>query len=219
MKLETKLTPKIIALLAALLVGIVALTGWFAVVGPQRSKVASLEARIADEHTRLAAAQIIARSHPIGQDASAGAATLARAMPAQLQMPSVLRQVQHVASSSRITVESFTPSASTPSAGYDAVPIDVSVAGRYASVQQFLHGLRAQAGAAGGRIHATGRLFDVQSVALTPATTDATDQPNELTAQITLVTFVYTGQQLPAGTTNAGTGSTASATTTTGGAA
>jgi Pilus assembly protein, PilO len=216
--MKTKLTPKTIALLAALLVGVVAVAGWFALVGPQRSKVASLEAKIADEHSKLAAARIVAQSQKAGKGSSTGVGALVRAMPAQLQMPSVLRQVQHLAASSKVSVESFTPSASTPAAGYDAVPIALSVSGRYASVKQFLRALRVQAGTTGGRIHASGRLFDVQSVDLTPGTTDATGQPNELTAAISLVTFVYTGAPLAA-TTTTGTDTTASATATTGEAA
>jgi hypothetical protein len=214
MNLSKKLTPKILALAGVLLVGLVALVGWFAVVGPQRSKVDSLDAKIGDEHAKLAAAQIVARSQPKGKDKVAGAGMLVRAMPAQLQMPSVLRQVQHLAATSKVSVESFTPSTSTPAAGYDTVPIDVSVAGRYASVKQFLHKLRVQAGTNGTRIHASGRLFDVQSVDLTPGNT-AADTPSELTAAIKLVTFVYTGTALPAATTTTETGTTASDTSTT----
>jgi Tfp pilus assembly protein PilO len=215
--MKTKLTPKTIALVAVLLVGVVAVAGWFALVGPQRSKVTSLEAKIADEHSKLAAAQVVARSQKSGKGSSTGAGMLVRAMPAQIQMPSVLRQVQHLAASSKVSVESFTPSASTPAAGYDAVPIAVSVSGRYASVKRFLHALRVQAGTNGSRIHASGRLFDVQSVDLTPDTSDATGQPNELTAAISLVTFVYTGAPLPTTTTE--TDTTASDTATSGEAA
>jgi Pilus assembly protein, PilO len=215
---QKKLTPKTIALLAALLVGVVAVAGWFVLVGPQRSKVTSLEAKIADEHSKLAAARIVARSQKSGKPSSTGPGMLVRAMPAQLQMPSVVRQVQQLAASSKVTVESFTPSASTAAAGYDEVPIQVSVAGRYASVKQFLHALRVQAGTTGSRIHASGRLFDVQSVGLTPDTTDATGQPNELTAAISLVTFVYTGAPLP-DTSTTETDTTASDTATTGEAA
>jgi hypothetical protein len=214
MNAKKKLTPKVLALAALLLVGLVALAGWFAVVGPQRSKVDSLDAKIGDEHAKLAAAQIVARSQPKGKDKASGAGMLVRAMPAQLQMPSVLRQVQHLAATSKVSVESFTPSTSTPAAGYDAVPIDVSVAGRYASVKQFLHKLRVQAGTNGSRIHANGRLFDVQSVGLTPDSADATQGANQLTAAIKLVTFVYTGTALPA-TTTTETGTTASDTSTT----
>jgi Pilus assembly protein, PilO len=216
--MKSKLTPKTVALLAALLVGVVAVAGWLAFVGPQRSKVASLEAKIADERAKLAAAKIVARPQEGGKRSSTGEGALVRAMPAQLQMPSVLRQVQHLAASSKVSVESFTPSASTPAAGYNAVPIAVSVSGRYVSVKKFLHALRVQAGTNGSRIHASGRLFDVQSVDLTPGSTDATEQPNELTAAITLVTFVYTGAPLP-DTTTTETDTTASDTATTGEAA
>src|SRR5262249_5008852 len=106
----------------------------------------------------------------------------------------VLRQVQSLASASNVTVESFTPSTATPAAGFDAVPIDLSVSGPYASVETFLHRLRLNAGTDHGRIHAAGRLFDVQSVGLTPGATGASD----LTAAIRLSTFVYTGVPLPA---------------------
>ena len=69
--------------------------------------------------------------------------------------------------------------------------------GRYASVQSFLRRLRTQAGANGTRIHANGRLFDVQTVDLTPSGAEGSD----LTASIQLAAFVYTGAPLPAADT------------------
>jgi Tfp pilus assembly protein PilO len=189
-----KLTPRTLALLAAAVIGVVALAGWFGVVSPQRSKAESLDAKIADQKSKLTVAQLLARSQQSAKPKANGTKVLLKAMPASLQMPSVLRQVRKLASSSSVTVESFTPSVATPAAGYDAVPIDVSVTGRYASVERFLHKLRLQAGASGGRVHATGRLFDVQKVDLTPGG----DGAPELTASIRLATFVYTGTPLAA---------------------
>jgi hypothetical protein len=191
------ITPRILALITAGLIAVVALAGWFAVVSPQHSKVASLDAKIADEHAKLTGAKFVARSQKTAKPAATGAAALAKAMPTSVQMPSIVRQVQRLAASSRVTVESFTPSAATPAAGYDAMPIDVSVSGRYASVQSFLQRLRTQAGSNGTHIHANGRLFDVQTVQLTPSGTAGSD----LTASIQLAAFVYTGQPLPAADT------------------
>ena len=191
------ITPRTLALAAAGLVALVALAGWFAVVSPQRSKVASLDAKIADEHAKLTVAQLAAKSQKAAKPKPTGAAALALAMPTSLQMPSILRQVQRLAASSSVTVGSFTPSAATPAAGYDAVPIDMSVTGRYASVRSFLLRLRTQAGANGAHVHANGRLFDVQTVDLTPSGTEGSD----LNASIHLAAFVYTGAPLPAADT------------------
>ena len=150
------------------MLGLVALAGWYGAVTPQRSKVDSLDAKIADEKAQLKVVQLLARSQKADKEKTSGTGLLVKAMPSSLQMPSVLRQVQRLASTSSVTLESLTPSTATPAAGYDAVPIDLSVSGPYASVQKFLHGLRVQAGTKDGRIHADGRLFDVQTVGLTP---------------------------------------------------
>jgi len=188
------LNPRILAALAALVLGLVALAGWYGAVTPQQSKVDSLDAKIADEKAQLRVVQLLARSQKADKERTSGSDLLVKAMPSSLQMPSVLRQVQRLASTSSVTLESLTPSTATPAAGYDAVPIDLSVSGPYASVQNFLHGLRVQAGTKGGRIHADGRLFDVQTVGLTPGG----DAAHELTASIRLAAFVYTGAALPA---------------------
>jgi hypothetical protein len=206
------LSPRVLALITTLVLAAVMLGGWFGLVTAERSKAHSLDARIADERAKLTVAELLARSQKADKGKTTGTGLLATAMPASLQMPSILRQVDQLASASHVTVQSFTPSAATPASGYDEVPIAVTAGGRYGSVESFLHLLRTQAGATSGRIHADGRLFDVQSVDLAPgATGDA-----ELTASIQLVAFVYTGTPLPA--PDATTTTTASDATT-GGAA
>jgi Tfp pilus assembly protein PilO len=194
--MKIQFTPKIVALAAAVVIGLVALGGWFGLVSPQRSKADSLDAQIADEQAKLNVAQLLARSQTGSKGQTTGAEQLAIAMPSSLQMPTILRQVQRLAHSSDVSLESFTPSSPTDLAGYQAVPIDVTVNGRYAAVKRFLHKLRVQAGSSGGRIHATGRLFDVQTVGLTPAATETAD----LSASIRLAAFVYTGAPTPAAT-------------------
>jgi Tfp pilus assembly protein PilO len=98
------ITPRILALITAGLIAVVALAGWFAVVSPQHSKVASLDAKIADEHAKLTGAQFVARSQKTAKPKATGAAALAKAMPTSVQMPSIVRQVQQLAASSRVTV-------------------------------------------------------------------------------------------------------------------
>jgi type II secretion system (T2SS) protein M len=124
-------------------------------------------------------------------------------------MPLVLKQVQKLAETSNVRLDSFAPTTATPLSGYESVGISVSVGGRYAAVQKFLKRLRASAGSTSGRIHATGRLYDVDKVSLTPGGL----APNELTAAVNLSTFVYTGVPLPTPstqtTTTSGTEDTA----------
>jgi hypothetical protein len=210
---NVEFTPRVLAVIAAAVIGLAVLIGWFAVVSPQRSKAKSLDAQIAEEQSRLTVAQLLARSQKADKGKTTGVGLLSRAMPASLQMPTILRQVQALAASSHVSVQSFTPAGATPLAGYEAVPIDLSVTGRYASVEGFLHKLRVQAGSTGGRIKATGRLFDVQTVALTPGGTETSD----LSAAIHLAAFVYTGVQLPVAepttTTTEGDSGTAAAAT------
>ena len=69
------------------------------------------------------------------------------------------------------------------------MPIDVIVTGRYFGVQRFLRHLRTQAGVAGPHVHATGRLFSVDSVSL--AAGDA--KLPQLAATIHLNAFTYDG--------------------------
>ena len=56
-------------------------------------------------------------------------------------------------------------------------------------MQRFVHALRTQAGSTHGRVQATGRLFAVESVNMTPAP----DGLPQLAAAIVVDAFVYSG--------------------------
>jgi hypothetical protein len=71
--------------------------------------------------------------------------------------------------------------------------MDVIVTGRYFSVQRFLRHLRTQAGVTGPHVHATGRLFSVDSVNLA-----AGKALPQLAATIHLNAFTYDGSAAPA---------------------
>jgi hypothetical protein len=189
------ISPRLLAVFAVAAAVLVGLIGWFGFVAPQHSKAKTLDSRIVEAQEQLKVAKLLARSQKVGKGKKSGLGLLETAMPSELQMPSVLRQVQRLAALSGVSLQSFTPSTATPAAGYATVPIALSISGRYASVQSFLKRLRTQAGSNGGRIHAAGRLFDVSSVTLTPSAVP------ELTASIAMSTFVYTGTPLPTATT------------------
>jgi hypothetical protein len=183
--MKDKLTPKVVTALAAVAVAAVALIGWFGLVSPQRSHASSLDRQIQDAQTQLIVTKSQAKP---GHRAKAAASELAltRAMPRRVAMPGVLRQLVRVSKRTGVQLDGVTPQAATSLTGYDAVPMDVKVSGRYLSIQRFLHRIRVQAGVAGDRGHARGRLFGVESINLA-----ADEELPRLTATIHINAFVY----------------------------
>ena len=187
--MKDKLTPKVVAALAAAAVAAVALVGWFGLVSPQRSKAAELNSRIADAKTQLVVLKGSARSQSGGPRGAASSAVLTRAMPRSVAMSTVLRQLQRAARQAGVRLDSLTPQAATAQSGYSTVPMAVIVTGRYFGVQRFLKQVRTQAGFSGSRVHASGRLFSVDSVSLAAGE----DQLPQLAATIQLNVFTYSG--------------------------
>jgi len=192
--MKDKLTPKIVAALAAVAIALVVLVGWFGFVSPQRSKAAELDQRIADTKTQLVVLKASAPSSSGGSTVGASALVLARAMPRSVAMSAVLRQLLRAARHADVRLDSVTPQAATVQSGYSTVPMDVVVTGRYAAVQRFLKELRTQAGLSGSRVHASGRLFSVDSVSLAAGE----DQLPQLAATIHLNVFTYDGSAVAA---------------------
>jgi Tfp pilus assembly protein PilO len=207
-----QLSPRVLALGVVAGVALVALILWFGLVAPQRSRAHSLDGQIAAAKSQLHVARMLATVQRSGSGKRSGLALLHVAMPDDVRMPALLVEVQHLANSSNVNLNSFTPAAATPLSGYDAIPITLQVDGRYSAVETFLRRLRSEAGSRLGRIHANGRLYSVQSVSLAPGGTSTTGGTG-LSASIQLSAFTYSGQTLP--TT---TDTTTTTTTTTGGA-
>jgi Pilus assembly protein, PilO len=187
--MKDKLTPKVVAGLAVAVIVLVALIGWFGFVSPQHSKASKLDREIADAETQLVVAK--ANAHPrAGATASgASALVLSRAMPRQVAMSGVMRQLQRAAKRAGVRLDSITPQTATTQSGYSAVPMAVVVTGRYFAIQSFLRELRTQAGVAGSRVHASGRLFNVDSVSLAAGENNLP----QLAATIQLNVFTYSG--------------------------
>jgi hypothetical protein len=189
--MKDKMTPNVVAVLGALAIAVVALIGWFALVSPQRSKATDLDRQIADARTQLVVLNANART---GSTKNVSALVLARAMPQRVAMPGVLRQLLRAANASDVRLDSVTPQAAAAGTGYETVPVDVVVTGRYFPIQRFLHRLRTQTRVAGDRVHASGRLFRVDTVSLAAGE----DQLPQLAATIHLNVFTYSGSAVAA---------------------
>ena len=187
--MKDKLTPKVVAVLAMVTIAAVALVGWFGLVSPQLSKASDLDRQIAEAKTELEVAKATTDSGAAGKGSAASARALAQAMPQQLDMSAVLRQLLGAADRAGVRLDSVTPQAASAKSGYSAVPIAVVVTGRYFGVQWFLRELRTQAGVAGSHVNASGRLFSVDSVSLAAGQAKLP----QLAATIQLNVFTYSG--------------------------
>jgi Tfp pilus assembly protein PilO len=190
-----------IAIAAVGLIAVI-LVGWFAVVSPQRSKAAELQGRIDASNSALALAEALKNG---GQKKATAkeARALVRAMPDQAHMSQILRQLSGAAKSTRVRVNSVTPSANAPLTGYEAMPMTVVVEGRYLGITNFLAKLRTQVRAAGEQVRAKGRLYSVDNVQF-----DGSSDKQLIQATLTLNAYKYGSAAAPA------TGTADSSTTT-----
>jgi hypothetical protein len=142
---------------------LVALVGWFGVLSPQRSKAAELTTQIDDAELRLQAAQDLVRG-PLLAQSKAELATLQTAIPDEVRMSGVLRQLSRASAESRVRILGITPAAPTAVGSTGVTPITVSLEGRYFAIREFLRLLRAGADLKDEKVVATGRLFGVDSI-------------------------------------------------------
>jgi Tfp pilus assembly protein PilO len=159
-----RINGRLALLIAVLLVIVVVLAGWFAILSPQRSKAADLDARIGNANVELATTQALLNG-PAAHQSSAELAQLRRALPDGTEMSEVIRELSHAASKTGIRIDSITPTTQVSAAGAQAVPITLGVSGRYFRIANFMHELRTRVRVEGGNVHVKGRLFAVDSVA------------------------------------------------------
>jgi hypothetical protein len=167
------------------------LAGWFVLVSPQSSKAAALDAQIGDANVELAATQSFMRS-PEAQQSVADLRRLRRAIPDDVEMSEILRQLAWASRVSGVRIDSITPSQPVPSTGAQAVPIALSVRGRYFRLAKFMHLLRLEAGVKDGKAHASGRLYGIDSISL------GSSEKGLLAASVALNAFVFGSTPTPA---------------------
>jgi Tfp pilus assembly protein PilO len=151
--------------LAIAAVGVLAvvLVGWFALVSPQRSKASELDGKISESRTALQLADALNRPDQ-RRSTAVEARPLVKAMPNETQMSQILRQLSSAAKATRVRVNSVTPQAAAPLAGYEAVPMTVVVEGRYLGIANFLGRLRTKVRVGPEKVRAKGRLYSVDSI-------------------------------------------------------
>ena len=170
------------ALVVGALIVLVAAVAWFGVVAPKRSNASKLKSDIATAQANLATATQAAAA--ANKQAAEAALT---ALPGSSDQPGILDNLNALGKHAGVTVATVTPDLATATA--NAVPLSVTVNGKYFQVVSFLNKLRTQVRVnQGGHVVATGRLFDVQSVNIAQG---AGAGPGQLTATVAVNASTY----------------------------
>jgi Pilus assembly protein, PilO len=165
-----RISGRLALLIAVVLVLVVVIAAWFAVLSPQRSKAAALDAQIGDANVRLASTKALLNS-PTAQQSTAQLAQLRRALPEDAEMSEIIRELSRAAGKTGVRVDSITPSTPVAAAGAQALPITLAVSGRYFRIANFMHELRTRAKVEEGNVRVKGRLFAIDNVAFAKSPT------------------------------------------------
>ena len=156
-------------LIAAVGLLLVLLVGWFGFVSPQLAKVDALETDIADAQVQLEVTQALVNG-PVLRRSTAELATLRTAIPDEVNMSQILRQLSKASTDARVRILGVTPQPVTTVGAADLVSMSVLIEGRYFGIRDFLRRLRAQAEIEEDRqVSASGRLFAIDSIQFTGA--------------------------------------------------
>ena len=170
---------------------LVVLVGWFGVVSPQRSKAADLAVRISDTELQLESTQALVAG-PQLRLSTAELATLRTAIPDNVKMSQILRQLSKASADARVRILGITPQAPISLGGADVVPIALSLEGRYFGLRNFLRLLRSRAELRTDKVRASGRLFAIDSINFGGA--GGTGAGGLIQATLSVTAFSYSGQ-------------------------
>jgi Pilus assembly protein, PilO len=203
---------------AAAAVLVLAVFGWLALVRPEASKLESVRAdEVAAQQTLTDYQQRLAATRSAPRIDVADIYRLAAAMPDKVDMPELILELSQLARDSGIRFESITPQGASSVGSYSALPIAVTFNGNFYNLSDFLYRLRSLVSVHAGRLDATGRLFEVDTLSFGESQLKF---PN-IEASLVIDAFVYgSSATLPAATaapistTTTTTGATTSSGTT-----
>lgn len=186
--MKRRMSPRTLGVLVAAVLLAYAGGGYLLVVSPKKAKAAEVQKEIAAANVELMAAREAAKPQGDTQPiAVADIFRLATAMPSNPDMPGILLELSRVAEETGISFMSITPQTSIPVAGYQLVPIAVTFEGSFYALSDLLFRLRTLVSVRRGELHATGRLFSVQTVDFAEASSGFPD----LRASLTVNAYVY----------------------------
>ena len=185
---KRSLSPRTLGILAVVGVLLYGGLGWKVLVSPKHAAGAELDAQIAE--TGILVAQARARANGAAQPPKITVADifrLAKAMPSQVDMPGILLELSEKADETGISFDSITPSSPVANTGYVTVPVNLVFSGNFYELSDFLFRLRTLVSVHDRRLHATGRLFSVETISFAESQASFPD----IQATLGLSAFVY----------------------------
>jgi hypothetical protein len=179
---------------------LVLLVGWLVFVSPQRSKANELAAEVSTTQTELAATQALLEGPELRQS-TAELATLQTAIPDEIHMSQILRELSQASRDAQVRMLGITPQPVTSAGVANGVPMSVSIEGSYFAIRKFLRLLRSGAEIKAGKVQASGRLFAIDAIAFTGGSGEGS---NRIQATLSVTAFAFR-PVAPAGTIPDGT--------------
>jgi len=174
-----------IYILVALGLVVVAAAYYFLLLSPLRASIKETESAIATEQQTLAANQArLAQMQQTREEAAKNQAilmALSKMLPEATELPSLLLQIQDLATESGIDFMTISPSAPQPAGSVDIVSLALSIKGSFFDINDFLY--RAEQMVAG-----PGRLLAVKSVSFALGGDIYAASP-DLKSEVTLYAF------------------------------
>jgi hypothetical protein len=190
---------------------VLAAGGYTVLVKPKREEAARVEAQVAAVEREIADRRSASTARQVKVAVKAADLfRLAKAVPSDTGMASIILELNSVASDAGILFDSITPDAPVAENGYYVQPISVAFTGNFFSLNDFLFRLRQLVQVHDGRLGVTGRLFVVNSVSFS--------EPSEqsfplVTADLDISAFIV--GELPGAAPAPAEGSTETSTTST----
>jgi hypothetical protein len=181
------LSPKVLAVLVGVGGLLVLCAGVFFLVMPQRHKAASLTEELRKTKTQIVTARALSTQPAEQRIHVADLFKVVEAMPDDTDMTGVILQLEQTASEAGVTFDSIQPQPLEAGMGFGVQPIDLSFAGNYYSLTDFLFRLRKLVSVHRGTLDATGRLFSVGRLDFTPGA----DGFPQVSATIHVNAYVY----------------------------
>jgi Tfp pilus assembly protein PilO len=211
--MKSKLTRQQMLAVGVAVFGLVlGLGSYMILVAPQKSKAIALAGAVDAAQSSLYVVQhkphrVVQKRKPKPPDVQAADLfRLTKAMPDSPDVPGILLSLMRFAKASSLELVSVQPAATPATAtplGYSAVPVAVTVHGKFANIANFLQRLRESVTVRHDHLKVTNRLFVPSQISLTIADAGTLD------ASISLDAFVY-GTPPPPPTTTAATTTTTS---------
>jgi hypothetical protein len=202
----SKINAPIALALSALLILVVAGIGWYVLVSPQQSKASDLSTQISAAQAELQAdQQLLAAPNKAKTQSDLRAAQ--RAVPDQVRMSQILRELSALAGQSRTELDTITPGSPVAAAGAEALPISLTFSGKYFALRKLMQLVRKSADVQDDKITGTGRLYSVDNIGFTNGASSAASPAATglVTATIALNAYVYATPPVAATTTTEST--------------